>query len=148
MQALTISQPWAWLIVHGWKRIENRSWPTNYRGPSLVHAGQKRDEDAWKAMMSGRHPVTGRPILQRLHQQFATDWKAKNIPCGGFVGTTEIVDCIHVDDVVADAYKNEWFVGPYGFVLRGGQPMPFMPFPGRLKFFHVHDDIVRPALRQ
>jgi len=25
MYALSIRQPWAWLIVHGWKDIENRT---------------------------------------------------------------------------------------------------------------------------
>ena len=33
MKALTIKQPWASLIVHGIKDIENRTWRTDYRGP-------------------------------------------------------------------------------------------------------------------
>lgn len=37
--ALSIRQPWAWLIVNGHKDIENRDWPTNFRGRLLVHAG-------------------------------------------------------------------------------------------------------------
>jgi hypothetical protein len=39
MRIITIKQPWAHLIVAGTKNIENRNWPTNYRGPVLVHAG-------------------------------------------------------------------------------------------------------------
>ena len=38
--ALSIRQPWAWLIVNGHKDIENRDWPTVFRGELLVHAGQ------------------------------------------------------------------------------------------------------------
>ena len=38
MKALSIRQPWAWLIVHGSKRVENRSRRTHYRGPVLIHA--------------------------------------------------------------------------------------------------------------
>mgnify|MGYP002359850962 FL=1 len=38
MKALSIRQPWAGLIIHGYKDIENRDWPTRYRGPLLVHA--------------------------------------------------------------------------------------------------------------
>lgn len=38
---LTIRQPWAWSIVHGRKRVENRSWQMNYRGPLLIHAGAR-----------------------------------------------------------------------------------------------------------
>ena len=37
--ALSIRQPWAWLIVNGYKDIENRDWPTVFRGRMLIHAG-------------------------------------------------------------------------------------------------------------
>lgn len=40
MKALTISQPFASLIAAGSKWIENRTWPTNYRGPLAIHAGK------------------------------------------------------------------------------------------------------------
>ena len=40
MKALSIRQPWAWLIVCGHKPLENRSWPTPYRGPLLIHAAK------------------------------------------------------------------------------------------------------------
>jgi hypothetical protein len=40
MLALSIKQPWSWLIVFGHKDIENRSWPTRYRGRFLIHAGR------------------------------------------------------------------------------------------------------------
>jgi activating signal cointegrator 1 len=40
MKALTISQPFASLIVSGAKFIENRGWPTNYRGELAIHAGK------------------------------------------------------------------------------------------------------------
>ena len=38
MKAITIKQPWASLIVHGIKDIENRSWSTKFRGRVLIHA--------------------------------------------------------------------------------------------------------------
>lgn len=43
-KALTICQPWAWAIVHGAKRVENRTWPTRYRGWLAIHAGKSK---AW-----------------------------------------------------------------------------------------------------
>lgn len=39
MKALSIRQPWASFIIWGLKDVENRSWPTEYGGPFLVHAG-------------------------------------------------------------------------------------------------------------
>lgn len=42
MKALTVCQPYAQLIARGEKLVENRTWPTNYRGPLLIHAGKSR----------------------------------------------------------------------------------------------------------
>lgn len=43
MRALTIRQPWAAAITYADKRVENRVWPTSYRGPVLIHAGKTLD---------------------------------------------------------------------------------------------------------
>lgn len=45
MKTLTIKQPWASLIAHGIKDIENRTWKTNYRGRILIHAGATHDKE-------------------------------------------------------------------------------------------------------
>eukprot|EP00210_Caulerpa_lentillifera_P006732 g6434.t1 len=37
-RVLSMHQPWASLLVHGIKRIENRNWRTNYRGKLWIHA--------------------------------------------------------------------------------------------------------------
>lgn len=39
MKVLTIKEPWASLIINGYKKYEFRSWKTNYRGKILIHAG-------------------------------------------------------------------------------------------------------------
>lgn len=43
MKALTVCQPYAELIARGLKPIENRTWPTLYRGPLAIHAGKSRE---------------------------------------------------------------------------------------------------------
>ena len=40
---LSVRQPWAWLIMQGFKPIENRTWRTNYRGKLYIHAGKLFD---------------------------------------------------------------------------------------------------------
>lgn len=40
-KALSIKQPWASLIAHGIKTIENRTWPTKFRGRIYIHASAK-----------------------------------------------------------------------------------------------------------
>jgi hypothetical protein len=42
MKALSIKQPWASLIAHGIKDIENRTWRTNFRGRIFIHASAKQ----------------------------------------------------------------------------------------------------------
>lgn len=41
-KALSVRRPWANLLFRG-KNVENRGWPTRYRGRLLVHAGQRWD---------------------------------------------------------------------------------------------------------
>ena len=39
MKVLTIKEPWASLIINGYKVYEFRNFKTNYRGKILIHAG-------------------------------------------------------------------------------------------------------------
>lgn len=41
MKALSIKQPWASLIAHGIKDIENRTWKTKFRGRIFIHVSAK-----------------------------------------------------------------------------------------------------------
>ena len=77
MKVLTIKQPWASLIINGYKKYEFRSWKTNYRGKILIHAGLSLDKE-----MIGRFE----------------DYKLKYIT-GAIIGEAEITDCILVDEV-------------------------------------------------
>ncbi len=123
--ALSIRQPWAWLIVNGWKDIENRSWPTRFRGSVLIHAGKTpMDEDKWDDMRDGTNPIDGLPISPDYVPP--GDWN--DMGWGGIVGTAEIVDCVARS-------ASRWFVGEYGFVIANAKPLPFRPCLGRLGFF-------------
>lgn len=124
MRTLSIRQPWAWLILNAGKDVENRDWPTKYRGLVLIHAGKgmTRDEyenaDDCAAMCA---PLIDMPPFEALER-------------GGVVGIAEIVDCVTES-------ASPWFFGPYGFVLRNARPLPFMPWRGQLGFF----DVPQPA---
>lgn len=39
---LSMHQPWASLVVHGFKRFEGRAWTHKYRGPLWIHATQQK----------------------------------------------------------------------------------------------------------
>lgn len=121
MKALSIMQPWAWLIVNGHKTIENRSWRCHYRGPILIHAGKKVDKDALQDLRDRWHPVLGTVLPNEIVAP-------GHIETGGIVGEAEIVDCVERSD-------DPWFVGRFGIVLRNATPLPFRPCKGALGFF-------------
>jgi ASCH domain len=124
--ALSIRQPWAWLIVNGWKDIENRDWLTRFRGPVLIHAGKApMDEDEWDDLRAGRNLVDGNPIAPDFVPP-GDNWN--DLGWGGIVGAAEIVDCV-------TASTSRWFVGRYGFVIRNARPLPFLACRGQLGFF-------------
>jgi hypothetical protein len=130
MIALSIRQPWAWLILHAGKDIENRTWPTKFRGRVLIHAskGMTRDEyedgvDSLWTLCGPAVPAIELPPFEQIER-------------GGVVGSMEIVDCVRESN-------SPWFVGKYGFVLRDPQPLPFVPYKGQLGFFDVPDDVLR-----
>lgn len=117
MRALSILQPWAWLIVNGPKDVENRGWPTRYRGRFLVHAGKR-----W-----GREQ---REDLARVRAQFPHLILPDTFDCGGIVGAATIVDCV-------DHMDSPWFAGDWGFVLADGTPCSFVPWRGQLGWFDI-----------
>ncbi len=128
-RAISVMQPWAWLIVHGWKDVENRTWSHSHRGPTLVHAGLKVDQGAHEALCDGVHPVTGMPAPE-LSRAYTEALIAGHVYKGGFVGQVDIVDCVDTSD-------SPWFVGPKGFTLANHRPDTFRPSKGALGFYRV-----------
>jgi hypothetical protein len=127
MRALSIRQPWAWLIVNGHKTIENRDWSTAFRGPVLIHASL--------TMTQKYH----RELSAQMLADFAIELPAYDaLERGGIVGVAEIVDCLTAVDIVdyGESFQR-WFTGEHGFVIARARPLPFHPCKGALSFFDV-----------
>jgi hypothetical protein len=65
IRGLTIRQPWASAIAFGDKRVENRSWPTAYRGLVAIHAGLSVDWDAAEKAWPAAGPSRRGPASPR-----------------------------------------------------------------------------------
>lgn len=120
VMALSVRQPWAWLIVNGYKPVENRNWPTHFRGHVLIHASKGMTLEEYQAargMALRIDPTIPFPAFDKLER-------------GGFVGCADVTDCVESSD-------SPWFVGEYGFVVANAAPMPFTPYRGQLNFFEV-----------
>lgn len=142
--ALSIRQPWAWLITNAGKRCENRTWSTRYRGPIYIHAakGMKREEYEsvaywWAHQFPGRRPLQTYPALP----------PAESLARGGIVGKCEIIDCIRSQYALplgvtrerADRYIVPWWQGPVGIILAKVQPIEFVACKGKLGLFELDD---------
>ena len=125
MKALSIKQPWAWLIGAGFKDIENRVWSTKFRGRIYIHAGKKTDsKGAWLLWDDNQLRSLLPEYAQVQIPNLTTFWEQSAI-----IGEVDIVDCVKSSDSV-------WFAGPYGFVL--SNPMLYekpIPCKGRLGLF-------------
>ena len=127
MKALSIKQPWAYLIVNGIKDVENRTRPTSFRGRIYVHAGAKPDRR--EAFI---YPValTSKQI-EDLYD-IGVEWTE-----GAIVGEVDIVACDY--RWPGETGLSDWHEeGLYGYML--ANPVAYaepIPCKGQLGFFDV-----------
>jgi len=116
--AISVRQPWAWLIIHEGKNVENRTWPTGKRGPVYIHAGKKFDRAGY--LFLKEHDVKMPGIFSP----------------GGIIGIVDIVDC--VQDCNSQWAESEM----WHWVLANPRPVKFIPCKGKLGFFRpeITDD--------
>lgn len=100
MKAITLHQPWAWLMLQKLKQIETRSWFTRYRGPLAIHAGLKHDVDG-KILHLQLNNVRGRGAI-------APPWE--QLTFGAVIATCQLVDCLPTNKLrdVLKAGREQW----------------------------------------
>ena len=122
-KALSIRQPYAWLICKGYKDVENRNWATRFRGRIYVHAGVS------KIYLKDAENELGK----RLSCSQASDYMANinSFTFGAIIGEVDIIDCVSES-------TSPWFSGKYGFIMRNpilyNQPIPCR---GKLNLFKL-----------
>jgi len=119
--ALSIRQPWAWLLANGHKDIENRTWHTNFRGPFLIHASALKNSGEWEATYWHVYDFISPEIADLIPSIDALDY-------GGIVGEAVLTGCV-------DYSLSKWWSGLVGFEIQQARPLPFRPCRGSLKFF-------------
>ncbi len=103
MKVLSIRQPWASIIINGYKNYEFRSWKTNFRGRVLIHASKGIETE----------------YLDRF-ESLGLDY-----PTSAILGSVEITDCVKVTKDFEDELikENELVYGAtkgragYGFLM-------------------------------
>lgn len=119
MKALTICNPYPEMILLGEKPIENRNWPTRYRGPLLIHAGKSR---AWLGDY---------------------DERIYNLTFGAIVGICTLADCVKLADLPAHLVGHEHASGPWCWLLedieRFEMPIPCNGAQGLWEYPYIKD---------
>lgn len=99
MRAISLWQPWATAVAGHAKRIETRSWYTEYRGPLAIHAAKRcvksemlfyASESVWNgALASAGVNLPAGPLWDLL-------------PFGAIVATCDLLNCRATEHFSAD----------------------------------------------
>jgi|SRR3954451_437539 hypothetical protein len=100
MKALTVRQPWAALIMAGYKDVENRSRQTHYRGIIALHVSLKR------SAMDRPHRHGPEPMSAEAVRAMMIAWE-QNTDAGHVIGTVAIVGCVR-DSESPWAFADHW----------------------------------------
>ena len=121
MKCLSVSQPFANLIVQGKKTIELRRWNTNFRGEFLIHSPQKVRKDDCKRLKITEKLITG-----------------------AIIGKAEIYEVKKYNsnsEIKQDSKKHlasSKVKAKYGFLLKNSKQFRIpIPCKGQLGFFDV-----------
>lgn len=122
MKCLSISQPFADLIIEGKKTIELRNWNTKFRGEFLIHSPKKiRVEDC---------------IRLKIKKDFVT---------GAIIGKAEIYDVKNYRNITELKQDSKFHfakinseIKKYGFLLKNPKKFRLpIPYSGQLGFFEI-----------
>lgn len=94
MKALTLWQPWATLVAIGAKRIETRSWPTDYRGPLAIHAATRFPREAKE--LCDIQPFRA-ALLEAGYGNDIHVVVSSRLPRGVIVATCELVGIVRIE---------------------------------------------------
>ena len=114
---LSMHQPWASLMVHGFKRFEGREWTTKYRGPLWVHATSQKPDlvviEALEEAYQEHYALIGED-LPPFPKRYLTS---------SVIGRVDLVDVLALDeynDTVPNVLR-EKTTSAYQFVIRNPQ---------------------------
>lgn len=131
MKAITIKEPWASMISHGWKTMETRSWATSYRGRIAIHAGKgKADKDWMKNVPEMMEIIDG------------------DVHPGCVIAYADLVDCIPITEEVINSVKENrteyisgfYELGRYALVLDNIRKVDPFPVRGRQRIWNLEEE--------
>lgn len=124
IKVLTLREPWASLILYGFKTIETRSWYTSYRGDLYIHAGKHPID------MCDSRAAKVIDYIPTPHDSF-----------GHIILKCTLSDCVRIDEHLAKAIQKsdpvnyccgDFTTGRYAWILANIQPITPLKATGHL----------------
>lgn len=116
MKVISLLETWGSLIYEGIKKVETRSWKTNYRGELYIHTSLKK--------ISSKDDR-----IQKMIQDFIPN---RNFMYGYIIAKCKLVDCQYMDEAyIKDIKENqvieercgEYKIGRYAWILKDIEPL-------------------------
>lgn len=109
-KAISVKQPWAYLLCAGIKPIENRTWPLpeKYKGERVfIHASKSQYKYPWDVLNKAQNEL----LLQR--QEIIT---GAALEYGAIIGSVRFVDCVtnHPSIWAEHWVTKDWHNGVFG----------------------------------
>lgn len=130
MKAITMKEPWASMIAHGFKKMETRSWATSYRGKIAIHAGKGKPDKAWMDNVPEMMEMVG------------------DIHPGCVIAIADLVDCIPITDNLIEEVKRSrceyisgfYSAGRFAWVLENVKQIDPVKAKGKLGLWNWEDN--------
>jgi hypothetical protein len=136
IKALSLKQPYTWLIANGYLLVDDRTWGTGYRGVMLIHASKGIYEEYYDYLVVN----TDIPLPSK-----------DKLGYGGVVGIAKLVLCARPDEIPSNLNREQrsHFSGVprdgFGFLFENAKPLELMPCPGKLGIFEIDMDALLDA---
>jgi len=128
LRAFTVKPLWAFLIMQGYKDVENRNIaPVPAKGTAAVHVSSSFTKAEYDAVMANYPPDTRAQLPYELLHDL----------CGKIIGLVDY-------EVVAKTESQWWDKSGKPIMLSNPRWLsePFVPCKGALQFWHVPEDLI------
>ncbi len=132
MKVLSLTEPYATLVMMGKKQVETRSWKTSYRGELYIHASSTNVPKQWR------------------ENKELMDLVDVPLNFGNIICKCELVDCIYMtQEYVNDMKKNHYQeyicgvyeAGRYAWILKNIEKIDtFIPAKGHLGIWNYEKE--------
>lgn len=140
-KAISLKQPWAWLVAKGYKPLEFRERPSSFRGECYIHASKTFDDKGYEWLSRRSHLPGVKEMLEIM-------WAPKIDPdFGALIGKMMVNDCFTVElanKIMASPWLTEAgdTLGKYVFLIKSPLLFPTERFiPCRGKVFPLFFDV-------